>query len=245
MENSLRVEVFNKDCLKFMKTIPEKSIDMILTDPPYNIAKYSTGNINLPNRSAINNDLGEWDIEEINPNDFVDEFKRILKSDGNIFIFTSYNLIGKWHESFDSEFDTFQFFIWHKTNPMPKIFKNGFLNSCEMIVCLWNKGHKWNFTTQNEMHNYFESPICMGKERLKDPKHPAQKPLVLLKHLIKIGSNPNDVIFDPFMGVGSTGVASKELGRNFIGCEIDKTFFDAAKKRIEETEINIQLDLDV
>lgn len=241
----LRAEVFNKDCLKFMKKIPEQSIDLILTDPPYNIAKYSTGNINLPNRSAINNDLGEWDLEEINPNDFVDEFKRILKPDGNIFIFTSYNLIGKWHEAFDSEFDTFQFFIWHKTNPMPKIFKNGFLNSCEMIVCLWNKGHKWNFTTQNEMHNYFESPICMGKERLKDPKHPAQKPLVLLKHLIKIGSNSNDVIFDPFMGVGSTGVASKELGRNFIGCEIDKKFFDAAKKRIEETEVNIQLDLEL
>src|SRR5699024_9171474 len=114
--------------------------------------------------------------EDINPFDFVKDFKRIIKPDGNIFIFTSYNLIGKWHEAFDSEFDTFQYFIWHKTNPMPKIYKNGFLNSCEMIVCLWNKGHKWNFKSQNEMHNFFESPICMGNERLKNPKHPAQKP---------------------------------------------------------------------
>lgn len=134
----------NVDCLEYIKTIPDKSVDLILTDPPYNIAQYSTGNIPLPGRSAVNNDLGEWDLKEINPFDFVDDFKRILKPDGNIFIFTSYNLIGKWHEVFDPEFDTFQYFIWHKTNPMPKIFRNGFLNSCEMIVCLWNKKHKWN-----------------------------------------------------------------------------------------------------
>ena len=117
----------NVDCLEYIKTIPDKSVDLILTDPPYNIAQYSTGNIPLPGRSAVNNDLGEWDLKEINPFDFVDDFKRILKPDGNIFIFTSYNLIGKWHEVFDPEFDTFQYFIWHKTNPMPKIFRNGFL----------------------------------------------------------------------------------------------------------------------
>ena len=115
----------NVDCLEYIKTIPDKSVDLILTDPPYNIAQYSTGNIPLPGRSAVNNDLGEWDLKEINPFDFVDDFKRILKPDGNIFIFTSYNLIGKWHEVFDPEFDTFQYFIWHKTNPMPKIFRKG------------------------------------------------------------------------------------------------------------------------
>lgn len=227
----------NCDCLEYIKGIPDKSIDLILTDPPYNIAQYSTGNISLSGRTAVNNDLGEWDLKEINPFDFVDEFKRILKPDGNVFIFTSYNLIGKWHEAFDPEFDTFQYFIWHKTNPMPKIFKNGFLNSCEMIVCLWNKKHKWNFLSQNEMHNYFECPICMGKERLKEPKHPSQKPLKLLRHLIKIASNEGDLIFDPFMGVGSTGVAAKELNRNYVGCEIDPIFFEAAKSRIEMTEV--------
>lgn len=219
---------------QYIKKLSEKSVDLILTDPPYNIAQYSTGNIPLPGRSAVNNDLGEWDLKEINPFDFVEDFKRILKPDGNIFIFTSYNLIGKWHEAFDSEFDTFQYFIWHKTNPMPKIYKNGFLNSCEMIVCLWNKGHKWNFSTQNEMHNFFGCPICMGRERLKEPKHPSQKPLKLLRHLIRIASNEEDVVFDPFMGVGSTGVAAQELGRQFIGCEIDSVFYNAARKRIEQ-----------
>lgn len=222
----------NNDCLIYMKAIPDKTIDLILTDPPYNISQYSTGNIPLPGREALNNDIAPWDNAALNPEDLLKDFKRIIKPAGNIFIFTSYNMIGKWHAVFDREFDTFQFFIWHKTNPAPKVYKNGFLNSCEMIICLWNKGHKWNFSTQNEMHNFFESPICMGPERLHSPKHPAQKPVKLLKHLISIASDPGDIVFDPFMGVGSTGVAAKQLGRRFVGCEIDPLYFDAAAKRI-------------
>lgn len=225
-------KLFNADCLKCMKKIPDHSIDLILTDPPYNIAQYSTGNIPLPGRDPLNNNIADWDNIPFEPKNLLDDFKRIIKPDGNIFAFTSYNLLGKWHEAFDSEFDTFQFFIWHKTNPAPKIYKNGFLNSCEMIICLWNKGHKWNFSTQKEMHNFFETPICMFPERLRCPKHPTQKPISLLSHLIKIGSNPGDIILDPFMGVGSTGVAARKCKRNFIGCEIDKSYFDAAYQRI-------------
>lgn len=102
-----------------------------------------------------------------------------------------------------------------------------------MIICLWNKGHKWNFTSQNEMHNFFETPICMPPERLRDPKHPAQKPVKLLSHLIKIASDPGDIVFDPFMGVGSTGVAAKQCGRRFVGCEIDNAYYKAACSRME------------
>ncbi len=222
----------NGDCLKYMPSLPDKSIDLILTDPPYNIAQYSTGNIVLPGREALNNDIAPWDNAPLDPQALLRDFKRILKPDGNIFVFTSYNLLGRWHEVFDREFDTFQFFIWHKTNPAPKIFKNGFLNSCEMIICLWNKGHKWNFSTQNEMHNFFQCPICMPPERLRNPKHPAQKPVRLLKHLLQIASNPGDIVFDPFMGVGSTGVAAKELDRQFIGCEIDTLYYEAACSRL-------------
>lgn len=230
--------LINGDCLDFMKTMPDNCIDLILTDPPYNIAQYSTGNIALPGREALNNNIANWDNIELEPRRFLNDFKRILKPDGNIFIFTSYNLLGKWHEVFDSEFDTFQFFIWHKTNPAPKIYKNGFLNSCEMIICIWNKGHKWNFTTQNEMHNFFEGPICMSPERLTSPKHPTQKPVKLLKHIIQLSSNPNDIVFDPFMGVGSTGIAALDLGRKFAGCEIDETYYNAAVKRINNRSDN-------
>ena len=231
------ISIHNIDCYEFIKTMPDNSVDLIFTDPPYNIAKYSTGNIYLPGREALNNDIAKWDEIEFCPQELVYDFKRILKPHGNIFAFTSYNLIGKWHEAFDREFDTFQFFIWHKTNPAPKIFKNGFLNSCEMLVCMWNKGHNWNFSNQKEMHNFFESPICMRPERLQNPKHPAQKPVKLLKHIIQIASNEGDIVFDPFMGTGSTGVAALQLGRKFGGCEIDPVYFEAAKQRIKNINI--------
>lgn len=220
------------DCFEKMKEIPDQSVDLILCDPPYNLSNYSTGNMKFDWRSEINNDVAQWDTVPLNPFDLVREFKRIIKPTGNIFIFCSYNLLGKFHEAFDPEFDTFQFMVWHKTNPVPNIRKSSFLNSCELIVCLWNKGHTWNFSKQNEMHNFIESPICMGAERLKNPKHPTQKPVKILEHIMKIASNENDVVLDMFMGVGSTGVAAKALDRRFIGIEWDKEYFDAAQIRI-------------
>lgn len=230
MEN---FKIYPGDTYELIKQISTGSIDLILTDPPYNLSPYSTGNIKLSWRKEINNDLAEWDNKEFRPNDWVYEFKRILKPTGNIFAFTSYNMLGKWHEAFDPEFDTFQFMVWHKSNPVPKIRRAGFLNSCELIVCLWNKGHTWNFTNQKEMHNFIESPICMGNERVNNPFHPTQKPIRVLEHIIKIASKPNDLVFDPFMGVGSTGVAALKLGRQFIGIEIDKKYFKSAAERLK------------
>jgi site-specific DNA-methyltransferase (adenine-specific)/modification methylase len=143
-------------------------------------------------------------------------------------------MLGKWHEVFDPEFDTFQFMVWHKTNPVPKIRRAGFLNSCELIVCMWNKDHTWNFSNQKEMHNFIETPICMGSERLKEPMHPTQKPVKVLEPIIKIATNVNDIVLDPFMGVGSTGIAALNLDRKFIGIEIEKKYFDAAEKRLKQ-----------
>jgi len=226
------------DSRNVIKRIPDNSIDFIFTDPPYNIGKHSTGNIPLPGRTPMNNDVAAWDWEDFNPEEWADEFIRILKPTGNLFIFTSYNQLGRWYNCLDHRFDTSNFMIWHKTNPAPKIFKAGFLNSCEMIFTCWNKKHTWNFISQAEMHNFFESPICMRPERLSNPKHPAQKPVALLKKIITIASNEGDIIFDPFMGVGSCGVAALDLGRKFIGVEINKEYFDAARKRINETMEN-------
>ena len=224
-----------------IKRIPDNSIDFILTDPPYNIGKHSTGNIPLPGRTAMNNDVADWDWVDFNPEEWVDDFIRILKPTGNLFIFTSYNQIGRWYNCLDHKFDTTNFMVWHKTNPAPKIFKAGFLNSCEMIFTCWNKKHTWNFISQAEMHNFLESPICMRPERLSNPKHPAQKPVSILKKMIEIASNKGDIIFDPFMGVGSTGVAALNLERRFIGVEIDNNYFQAAKKRIENLICNIDM----
>ena len=225
----------NGDCFDKMKDIPDHSIDLILCDPPYNLAPYSTGNMKFDWRNEINNDVAEWDEIPFDPKMLVDDFKRVIKPNGNIFIFCSYNLLGKFHEVFDSEFDTFQFMVWHKTNPVPNIRKSSSLNSCELIVCLWNKGHVWNFSKQSQMHNFIESPICMGNERLKNPKHPTQKPVKVLKHIIEIASNERDIVLDMFMGVGSTGVAALELNRRFLGIEIDEKYYNASNERLKNT----------
>lgn len=230
--NKWEKSVICADSKDIIKKIPDNSIDFILTDPPYNIGKFSTGNIPLPGRSEINNDVANWDHIDFNPEEWAEEFCRIIKPTGNIFIFTSYNQLGRWYNCLDKKFDTTNFMIWHKTNPAPKIFKAGFLNSCEMIFTCWNKHHTWNFISQKEMHNFIETPICMRPERLSAPKHPAQKPIKVLEKLIKIASNENDIIFDPFMGVGSIGVAAMRLKRKFIGVEIEENYFQAAKKRI-------------
>ena len=76
-------------------------------------------------------------------------------------------------------------------------------------------------------------PICMGKERIKEPKHPTQKPLAVLEHIIAIASNEGDIVFDPFMGVGSTGHAALNLSRKFIGIEIDPAYYQASADRLE------------
>jgi len=222
-----------------VKRMEDDSVDLIFTDPPYNLSPYSTGNMKFDWRKDINNNLAKWDQVEFKPADVLDDFRRILKPTGNIFAFCSYNLVGEWHKAFDPVFDTFQFFVWHKTNPVPKIRKAGFLNSCELIVCCWNRGHKWNFGRQRDMHNHLDSPICMGKERWRDPTHPTQKPVKLLKHLISIATDPGDVVFDPFMGVGSTGVAALELERRFIGIEIDERYYKAAEKRMAELPMSL------
>lgn len=222
------------DCFELIKDVGTDTVDLILTDPPYNLAKHSRGNIKFNWRKDVNNDIADWDMVDLEPHKISDEFIRVLKPNGNLFIFCSYNLIGKWFDALDHKFDTFQFMVWHKTNPTPKFYKNGFLNSCEIVICCWNKKHKWNFSNQRDMHNFYQSPTCGGKERLKNPKHPTQKPVKLLEHIIKIASDENDIVFDPFMGVASTGVASLNLNRKFVGVELNEEYFDASINRLNE-----------
>lgn len=226
--------IYTADSFEKIKEVPDRSVDVILTDPPYNLGQYSTGNLKMRWRKDFNNDIASWDQETFSPRAWVEEFKRVLKPTGNLFAFTSYNLLGAWHAAFDPEFDTFQFIVWHKSNPPPKLRRAGFLNSCELIICAWNKGHTWNFGRQSEMHNFIEAPICMGRERTKDPKHPTQKPMRVLEHVLKLGSNVGDLVFDPFMGVGSSGVAAVNMKRRFLGFDQEATYVRAAAQRFEQ-----------
>ena len=131
--------------------------------------------------------------------------------------------------------------VWYKTNPPPRMSKTNYLFANEYIVyAIRDKGKPglstFNFSTQSTMHNTFISGSLQGKERLRGKDgmaiHPTQKPLTILKKLIFTSSKEGDIVLDPFMGIGSTAVACKELKRNYIGCELNPKYVEWAKKRL-------------
>lgn len=229
------------DSRELIKQIPDKSIDLICIDPPYNLRKYSTGNLHTNWHKPFNNDIAEWEGIGFHPAEWLAEFVRILKPTGNLFAFTLYNKIGEWHAAYDPIFDTFHKVVWYITDPSPKARREGFYNACQDIVCCWNKGHTWNFIGRGPgqgylMHNLIKSGHCGGNERLKDENgntlHPTQKPEYVTDWIIERASNPGDLVLDCFMGVGSTGASALKLGRRFIGIEIDERYYRAACSRL-------------
>ena len=126
-------------------------------------------------------------------------------------------------------------FVWHKTNPVPSFRKVNYLSSCEFLY-IGSKGQKgwtFNFKQQKEMHNFYETP---NKSSYGVTKHPTEKPVNLIEHLLEIHSNPKDTVLDCFMGSGTTGIGCIELGRNFIGIEKDDDYYKIAKDRIKEVQ---------
>ena len=240
-------ETFHKlyfgDCNELMDKLDADSIDVVLVDPPYNTANKNTKE--LKGRKALSKDFGEWDY--FGDSEYLDFTKkwiskvvRVLKKSGNFLIFCKLEYVSdirRIYESFGLHHHAT--IIWHKTNPAPQIRKTGFLSSCESI--LWAvKGfdekkvpYTFNFKSQKEMHNFIETPICMGAERTV---HPTQKPEKLIIHLLEIFSNPGDVVLDCFAGSGTTSIAAKKLGRNSISMENNKEYFEIMKKRLHTNE---------
>jgi len=242
-------KIYQGDCLELMKNIPNESVDMILTDPPYNISQdkkeLSRKNMNSPmfaKRTSVRLDFGDWDKKgEKEFKKFTEEWfkecSRVLKEKGWIFIFFSKERIGYFTDPINglfikNGFKTRTIISWHKTNPVPSFRKVNFLSSCEFCV-VGSKGESRlpNFLMQKEMHNFFESP---NKSSYGKTKHPTEKPLNLIGWLIKIGSNENDTILDCFMGSGTTAVACKNLNRNFIGIEKEQEYVDMANERLKQ-----------
>jgi len=239
-------KIIQGDCLSIMKDIPDNSVDLVLTDPPYNISKENDNRdrskLNSPimrRKSPLKYDFGEWD--NMDRKDFLDFTKnwlkkccRILKENGTIISFFNkedISFLGWIAKDFGVRTRTIM--SWHKTNPVPSFRKVNYLSACEFIW-IGSKG-KWtfNFKQQKEMHNFFETA---NKSSYGKTKHPTEKPLSLIKHLLEIHTNENDIILDPFLGSGTTVVAAKELGRNFIGIELNPDYIEIAKKRLANTE---------
>jgi DNA modification methylase len=123
--------------------------------------------------------------------------------------------------------------IWHKTNPMPRNMNLQFINSTEAWIYFINEGTTGTFNNNSKaLHDFVETSLTTQNEK-KFGKHPTQKPIKILNHFTEILSNENDVICDPFMGSGSTGVSCEILNRKFIGIELNEDYYDIAKNRMQ------------
>ena len=231
-------KVYNMDYIEGMKQIEDESIDLIVTDPPYNISGIAN-NIELHGKPVNIAEFGQWD-HLFDPEPFIVEAKRVLKSNGQIYIFTSDRLMGKYMLLFEKYAFCFRnTLVWFKRNLRPKIRQYTWRSGTEYILYAGKQKTKkvtdytFNWQGQELMKNLIITNIVGGKERVG---HPTQKPLSIIERLIKVSSNKDDVVLDPFIGSGTTAVACIKLKRNFIGFELSKDYCDIANKRIAEAQ---------
>ena len=286
------IKVENKEGLELLKDLPDNSVDLVLTDPPY-ITSQDSGmdrwvkfveeqnkpgatpvkteenwnslyerkdwdkffeNSEIEDRKtamsrmksdylkygsiygkkyAVQTDFGDWDaqfsLEKLQS--FVSEFYRVLKKGGTAIIFFDLWKISDLKSMYDSaKFKQVRFIEWIKRNPQPRNSNVNYLTNSREIALLAVKGGKPTFNSKYD-NGIYQYPLYSGKDRF----HPTQKSLLLFEDLIHKHSNVGDLILDPFLGSGTTAVAAKKTNRNFIGCEIDKTFFEKSVERIEKT----------
>lgn len=234
-------QLVHGDCLDSMKSVPNKSVDLILTDPPYNLGLF------MEKRSTNLGALREnhfvasgWDhIEqhewEKNMDQFFEESKRVLKKRGALIIFMAIikvETLMRIAQRHGLYYKTTG--IWHKKNPMPRNMNLHFINSTETWVYLINEGKTGKFNNNGKaIHDFIEtSTIGLGEKKLG--KHPTQKPVVLMEHFIELLTDIDDVVLDPFMGSGSTGVAAINKERRFFGVEFEESYYKLSKARLED-----------
>ncbi|MFN3740152.1 MAG: DNA-methyltransferase [Thermodesulfovibrionales bacterium] len=239
------IKLFNGDAIEILKQLEAKSINLIFADPPYNLS--GENYLTCKSGKIAKCDKGSWDqienIHEFNKK-WIEECVRVLKDDGTIWISgTLHN-----HPSIGIVLKELNLWIindiiWFKPNAPPLIQKNRFVPSTELIwVASKSKKYFFNYemavklNNGKQMRNLWE----IQAERHKT-SHPTEKPEKLLERILLIGSKEGDIILDPFMGSGTTGVVAKRLNRNFIGVEIDEKYFDIAQKRIENTPVESNL----
>ena len=221
--------IINGECVAEMDKLISDGVkvDAIITDPPYNIAREN--NFHTMNRSGL--DFGEW-YKDFDLFSWIDKGVDMLNKDGCMFIFNDWKNIGNiaiYAENLGM--DIKDCFRWEKLNPMPRNRDRRYITDFEMAVWLVKKKSKWVFNRQDDKFERpkFTSALVSGKEKTA---HTTQKPISLMENIIKIHTNEDQIVFDPFMGSGTTGVACKNLNRKFIGIELDKDYFNIAKNRI-------------
>lgn len=235
--------LFNNDCIESMKELPSDSIDFIITDPPYNLGNFmknrATNLVKMRENffGAAGWDNLDSDSWEYSMDQFFMESSRVAKKGSSMIVFMAVikvETLIKIAERYDFYYKTTG--TWHKRNPMPRNMNLHFVNSTESWIYFTYKTRTGTFNNDGKvLHDFIETSLTTSKEK-RFGKHPTQKPEELISHFIRILSNEDDTVLDPFMGSGTSGVVSKRLGRNFIGIELDKMYFDIASMRITAEE---------
>ena len=231
-----KIELKKGNSIEILQSYPDGSIDMIFADPPYNLS--GKRNITCKNGKKTVCNKGDWDvIEDIHEfnEEWLKECKRVLSDKGTIWISgTLHN-----HPSIGVLLKKLGFWIindivWFKPNAPPQLQPNRLAPSTELIW-LASKSKKYYF-------DYLKAKKLNGGKQMRNlwtltakrhkTEHPTEKPEDLLERIILLGSKEEDIILDPFMGSGTTGVVAKRLNRSFVGIEIDEGYFNIAKNRI-------------
>lgn len=242
--------ILQGDCIDILNSLPEKSVDLIFADPPYNLQLRNE--LYRPDHSKVDAVDDGWDkfssfakYDEFTLN-WLRAARGVLKDTGTIWVIGSYHNIYRVGAVMqDLGFWILNDILWIKTNPMPNFRGVRFTNGHETLI--WaqkEKGARYTFNHSAmkalnddlQMRSDWVIPLATGKERLKTngtKAHPTQKPEALLYRVILSSTNPNDVVLDPFFGSGTTGAVAKKLGRNFIGIERETKYIKAAQKRID------------
>lgn len=224
-------KILHGDFVSQMNLIEDESINLILTDIPYNISQKNGlgGYDKKNNRNRVGIDFGGWDYGfDIKT---LKGLQKKLTPNGSIVIFSAFEQLHELTEVFN-ECTLKDKLIWEKSNPFVRNRDRRYISNIEF--CSWFvKGKKWIFNRQHETYesSVLKYPSESGGGQIR--YHPTQKNLKMVEYLLKIHSNESDLILDPFMGGGTTGVACVKNRRNFIGFEIDESYFQASKKRIE------------
>ena len=224
------MQLYNDDCLNVLKNIPDNSVDLVLTDPPYKMTpRGNHGNTGGMLAKKIGMCGKVFTHNNIECEKYAPEFYRVLKEGSHCYVMTNHiNLIKMLNVFNDCGFHFIKSLIWNKGN---KIMGQYYMSQFEYIL-FFRKGYG------KKINNCGTSDIlAIPNKKTKGENgkniHDTEKPTELMKILIENSSNENDVVLDAFMGVGSTGIACVKTNRNFIGIEIDEEYFDIANKRIE------------
>lgn len=183
-------------------------------------------------------DFGEWD-KNFDLTGYIDLFPRILKENSNVIIFNDWKNLGEIREACEkNNIIVKRCLVLNKSNPAPFNRDRMFVNDVEFAIWgIYNsksKPTKWTFNRKNKVEK-----CCMDTTVQSSKLHPTMKDIKIIKHLVEVLSNENDLVLDCFMGSGTTGVACKELNRNFIGIELDDKYFNIAKERINKERNNV------